>query len=804
MSLSLKKLPLTNYMKKLLLFLWMTIWALTAFAQPVAVIPSPPNFDGYQHGYRNYYEIEYNGAFYFMYEDNSGHNSLAKYDGTNLTIIPHLNGLEYAGHPIVYGGYLYLKYESISFFNSFLARWDGTNMIYINSPSGFGARGYEGFPIIYQGNLMLAFQSDGGDHYLMKYDGNFFTYYQLSGYEFDFYHPLVIVGNTLYARYVQNGPNGIGALAKFNGSTLTLVPNPPNQTTMGRGLIASNVFILGGNIHLRYRENSGLYSLLKYDGTTLTTIATPVGHSYVDDFIEDDDPYLFQGKAYLRFLDTNGAYYLAEYDGNVLTQIVSPIVSQGNGYGYFGCPIGIDSTLYLRYTASPTSYLAKYEMGVVSEVPSTGTSDFRGSSINYDGNLAGAFQDPLNRSVLGVCDGDSTRIIPQPVGFQQSFDFGYKGRPIVYSNYLYMWYEVNYDNHLARYGGQNIVSLPNPTGFENNGYTGHPIILGNTLFLQFEGNDYNLDLAKLDSCGNSFAAITPTTCSTYTAADGQVYNSSGTYTAIVPNMYGCDSVISIQLTLLPSTSATISANSCDTYTAPDGQVYTASGNYQAIVPNMAGCDSLITIVLDIDSSTTSFISPTACRRYTAPNGSNYTNSGTFTSTIPNAQGCDSVITVQLTIVNVNTTVQHNGPNITSTAGGSTYQWLDCGNGLAPIVGATGQTYTASASGSYAVVVTTLGCADTSNCVNVTIVGGAETGLGSVKIFPNPTNSAIFVVATEELEYSLFALDGRSLETGKVFGTTRIDLDRWAAGFYLIRLEDDGGNVMTRRIVKTED
>ncbi|MBL0015500.1 MAG: hypothetical protein IPP17_03440, partial [Bacteroidetes bacterium] len=95
-------------------------------------------------------------------------------------------------------------------------------------------------------------------------------------------------------------------MAKFNGSTLTLVPNPPNQTTMGRGLIASNVFILGGNIHLRYRENSGLYSLLKYDGTTLTTIATPVGHSYVDDFIEDDDPYLFQGKAYLRFLDTNG------------------------------------------------------------------------------------------------------------------------------------------------------------------------------------------------------------------------------------------------------------------------------------------------------------------------------------------------------------------------------------------------------------------------------------------------------------------------------------------------------------------
>jgi hypothetical protein len=47
--------------------------------------------------------------------------------------------------------------------------------------------------------------------------------------------------------------------------------------------------------------------------------------------------------------------------------------------------------------------------------------------------------------------------------------------------------------------------------------------------------------------------------------------------------------------------STIAISSCDSYTSPSGQVWTVSGTYFDIIPNAAGCDSLITIHLTINS-----------------------------------------------------------------------------------------------------------------------------------------------------------------------------------------------------------
>jgi hypothetical protein len=45
----------------------------------------------------------------------------------------------------------------------------------------------------------------------------------------------------------------------------------------------------------------------------------------------------------------------------------------------------------------------------------------------------------------------------------------------------------------------------------------------------------------------------------------------------------------------------ITENACDRYTAPDGTIYTTTGIKTAIIPNAAGCDSVITIDLTINS-----------------------------------------------------------------------------------------------------------------------------------------------------------------------------------------------------------
>jgi hypothetical protein len=97
-----------------------------------------------------------------------------------------------------------------------------------------------------------------------------------------------------------------------------------------------------------------------------------------------------------------------------------------------------------------------------------------------------------------------------------------------------------------------------------------------------------------------------------------------------------------------NTSATISATECDTYTAPDGATYTTSGVYTATIANTQGCDSVITINLTINNSTTHNITKLACDSYTL-NGTTYNFTGVYTQTLSNAAGCDSIITLDLSI-----------------------------------------------------------------------------------------------------------------------------------------------------------
>ncbi|MCW3084052.1 MAG: hypothetical protein JWP12_1418 [Bacteroidetes bacterium] len=113
----------------------------------------------------------------------------------------------------------------------------------------------------------------------------------------------------------------------------------------------------------------------------------------------------------------------------------------------------------------------------------------------------------------------------------------------------------------------------------------------------------SINLTVINSSGST---ISPVTCNSYTAVDGTTYTTSGAYSAIVANAAGCDSIITINLTINTPSSSTISATGCGgSYTAPDGAVYISSGTETAIIPNYTGCDSTITINLTIISVDTS-------------------------------------------------------------------------------------------------------------------------------------------------------------------------------------------------------
>lgn len=56
-------------------------------------------------------------------------------------------------------------------------------------------------------------------------------------------------------------------------------------------------------------------------------------------------------------------------------------------------------------------------------------------------------------------------------------------------------------------------------------------------------------IAKIGQCTPTNSTITATACNSYTAPDGQVHTNSGTYIATILNSVGCDSVITITLTI---------------------------------------------------------------------------------------------------------------------------------------------------------------------------------------------------------------------------------------------------------------
>jgi hypothetical protein len=144
---------------------------------------------------------------------------------------------------------------------------------------------------------------------------------------------------------------------------------------------------------------------------------------------------------------------------------------------------------------------------------------------------------------------------------------------------------------------------------------------------------------------------------------------------------------------------------------------------------------------------------------------------------------------------VNTATTQSGFTLSATnAANTTFQWLDCGNGYTVIPGAAGISYTPSASGSYAVEVSTNGCTDTSACTTVNLVGMQEYRALHVSIHPNPASSVIYIEtgSTGKSEIALYSMEGKLIQTITLTaGQNMLNISELSPGFYSLRIDTDG-------------
>jgi Leucine-rich repeat (LRR) protein len=181
--------------------------------------------------------------------------------------------------------------------------------------------------------------------------------------------------------------------------------------------------------------------------------------------------------------------------------------------------------------------------------------------------------------------------------------------------------------------------------------------------------------------------------------------------------------------------------------------------------------------------------------------------GTTTYTVMGTDiyGCVATDTVDL-VANAlpDNTTSTVGFTISANQLGASYQWVDCNNSNAEIVGEINASYTATAIGDYAVIVIMNGCSDTSACVNVSTVGVGETeNISQVSIYPNPTQNNFNIDLGEaftQVNIQILDLSGRV-----VYQTTTnkqvVNLNFKAPkGIYFVRV-NRGDNQSTIKLIK---
>ena len=151
------------------------------------------------------------------------------------------------------------------------------------------------------------------------------------------------------------------------------------------------------------------------------------------------------------------------------------------------------------------------------------------------------------------------------------------------------------------------------------------------------------------------------------------YTKSGMYDITIQSLDGCDSIVTVDLTVKPTDTLLLYDTICDGKTYIwDGEEYTETGTYTKTYTNQYGCDSIVTLNLTISALYTNEFSEFVCAGETyAWDGRNYTTSGAYTYTYSSLEGCDSIVTLHLTVGEVYDIEMYD-----TICAGEAYRWND--------------------------------------------------------------------------------------------------------------------------------
>jgi hypothetical protein len=188
------------------------------------------------------------------------------------------------------------------------------------------------------------------------------------------------------------------------------------------------------------------------------------------------------------------------------------------------------------------------------------------------------------------------------------------------------------------------------------------------------------------------------------------------------------------------------------------------------------------------------------------NGTVYSNPGTYSFYFPLTNGCDSVSHFILDVSTVDTSLSATNTILTATGIATAYQWVQCDNNYAIISGETQASYTVTANGDYACIITNGNCVDTSRCVTVIVTGlDNYSEVSKLSVWPVPVNNTLTISGLSGLNHNIEIFD----ETGRIFrqitfngskDLNSIDTAAFDNGIYFISAIDRFGNKKISKFV----
>jgi len=380
----------------------------------LTLIPNPdagPGINVFDNQSANPFVI-YNGNLYFQYQDIAGRFRLAKYDGVSVTLVPNPVGAPGdVGEPnpnfVVYNGNLYFQYYKLAGGGKYqLAKYNGATITLIPNPDGaLDPNGYLANPIVYNNDLYFQYQDASGIGRLAQYDGVSVTLITnpdatsggVQGLDASGSNTPIIYNNDLYVNYLN--VSGVYQLGKFNGTTLSLVPNPDAVTTPGGTYFDQPPIVYNNDLYFQYVNAGGNFQIVKYDGTTMTFLSYPAGAA----FFSVTSPVqwsLFNNDLFVQYYNGLGYLQLAQYNGTSTSLVADP----AGAIQYFGSPIVYNSQLYTNFQNNASDFqLSQYDGSVSNLIPNVSAADpgYAGFPIVFGTKMYFMYQNSSSNYQLG-------------------------------------------------------------------------------------------------------------------------------------------------------------------------------------------------------------------------------------------------------------------------------------------------------------------------------------------------------------------------------------------------------------------